>query len=162
MKCPDCCHVECECPFFPEPVTTFMGRVYSDEQVAKIKADVYAECMAAMNEEFRNSTRSIERLTERVKELEAKLAVAEDGLAKRDAHVGAHKRENIKLTAENARLREALEWYARSDNYLHTPHSWSVADEKIEGGWRPVVFDAGDRARKALATKRWKAPEEKK
>ena len=36
------------------------------------------------------------------------LAVAEDGLAKRDAHVGAHKRENIKLKAENTRLREAL------------------------------------------------------
>ncbi len=44
--------------------------------------------------------------------LKAKLAVAEDGLAKRDAHIGAHKRENIKLTAENARLREALEFFA--------------------------------------------------
>lgn len=75
-----------------------------------------------------------------------KLVEAEAQLAERDAEV--------------ARLRDALEWYARSDNYMHTfdrvagPDVLSrmyVADEKTEAGWRPVVLDAGERARQALA-----------
>ena len=58
------------------------------------------------------------------------LAVAEDGLAKRDAHVGAHKRENIKLKAENTRLREALTSIRDDWNTSHNMH-W---DREGNGG----------------------------
>ena len=64
------------------------------------------------------------------------------------------------LEAEVERLREALIWYAESDNYMHTFNRVSgetvldrmySAPEKIEAGWRPVVLDAGKRARHALS-----------
>jgi len=44
---------------------------------------------------------------------------------------------------------EALRWYATSENYVHAIRR---VNGKAEAGWRPVVLDAGERARKALAT----------
>lgn len=51
---------------------------------------------------------------------------------------------------EVARLREALEWYADSSNYMHTFDRHPETSDKAECGWRPVVLDAGQRARAAL------------
>lgn len=52
---------------------------------------------------------------------------------------------NVKLTAENKRLREALEFYADSKNYvIH-----ESTDREIEY-WFHVHFDEGDKARRAL------------
>lgn len=68
---------------------------------------------------------------------------------------------------ESSRYRAALEFYATSENYMHKfervpgptgndPAStlarmYTAGDGKVEAGWRPVVLDAGQRARAALA-----------
>ena len=126
-----------------------MGRVYSDEQVAQMKAEAYVE--------GKNEADTIS--SNRIMELEAKLAVAEDGLAKRDAHVGAHKRENIKLTAENTRLREAL---TRFDQLVEAAQTSHADDGYTDADVQVGKFQDELPALLALATKRWKAPEEKK
>jgi hypothetical protein len=71
-----------------------------------------------------------------------------------------------RLEVEVERMRGALIWYAESANYMHTfnrvPGETVLdrmysAPEKIEAGWRPVVLDAGKRARAALS----QSPEKK-
>jgi hypothetical protein len=60
--------------------------------------------------------------------------------------------EILTLVAEVRKLREALEWYATSANYMHTFDRAPLGTDKVEAGWRPVVLDAGQRARVALGT----------
>lgn len=62
-------------------------------------------------------------------------------LAAKDAEIAA-------LKAENARLREALEWYADEDNY--TTDELGRVVEHVHFSVGLVDSDAGERARAAL------------
>lgn len=89
------------------------------------------------------------------------------------AQLTAERARSAALQAEVERMREGLEWYATSEHYMHQfervpgakgndPSSvlsrMYSADSKVEAGWRPVVLDAGQRARAALS----QSPTEKK
>lgn len=66
---------------------------------------------------------------------------------------GAYETEMMKLQEENARLREALEFYAKEKNWTEQTHYFTVDDNTgpIRHEAPPLVWDdVGEKARQAL------------
>lgn len=111
------------------------------EMASRAMGHAYATSMAEGGEEIQAQELAYER--QQHKETLAELRATEQMVF--DA--------NAKLAA----AREALDWYATSENYMHKIERNKHGDPEVcEATWRPVVLDAGKRARDALEALRAK------